>query len=476
MLELKLVLYVGIFMRLINMCFSGNSITRSNSILSLLTAIMLVSTTANADFTPDIFDSTTAGNTLLFEEDFNGLAAGTVPAGWATTLAPDGWEISNATINNTACGSCNGILPILDGGFIYHDDTAGNEPVLTSPLIDLTTATDPYFTFNVHSYRLAGAEGNAGLANTNKSTLQINVLDSTGVSLGTVFEIGDTDINNLDGWLDKTVRLADFVGQQIQLQFVFINGNGTSFHDIALDNLEIVDVPAPGANPLLQTRGIQFYVPIPPSDITIAHTHLRDNSVCTGSIGAQDTVTELTSLTVGQTAVDDMGNPISALIHYDHIEDGLDSPSRRNQVTTEIWGDADPSNGFPPGYPGDEIFQGDVIILENVSDPGVAQESTGPAEPGDQIVGFTSTQNFELNYSAGDRIRSDSGLVMTRAGWNDGSSTLLAGASEVADTTAIGSSYLMPIGEDLSPAPVPDSFEYVGASIMAIANNTTKCG
>ena len=451
----------------------------------LITLVVLSASFAKADFLPNIFDPTTAGNTSILDEDFTGTTA-TVPTGW-TSSPVGGWEISNTTQTGTAVGTDpflvsppqTGTIPVVDGGFIWHDDSDGTTATLTSPLLDLTTATDPYLTFDVHSFLFAGGEFNGGV-DALKSTLQINVLDSAGTLIDSVFELGDTDLNGVDGWLDRVVRLSDFVGQQVQLQFVFLNGPNTQ-HDIAIDNVAVADVPAPVAPPLLDTRGINFYIPVSPADITVAHSHLISANLCGASFndGAIDTVTELSSITVGLTPLDAMGNPTSALIHYDHIEDGFDNASRRTQVTTEIWGDGDPSNGFPPGFPADLLFPGDVIILESIIDPGQALQDDGlggtqPAVLGAEIVGFESTQNFDLNYSAGDRIRSASGLVMTRAGWNDATSTLLAGAVEVADTSGGGNSFRMPVGEDLSTSGlVPDAFEYVGASIMAFSNNTT---
>ena len=463
----------------------------------LLTLIVFSASFVKAESLPPLFDPTSPGNTSLLDEDFTG-TTGTVPAGWTSSIA-GGWEISNTAQTGLSLGpgqfgpgAQTGTIPVFNGGFIWHDDSDNTTASLRSPIIDLSTATDPYLTFDAHSFLFNGAERNSFTGDdftfpdgafeetTNKSYLQINVLDNAGAYIDTVFEIGDTDANGAEGWFDFVVRLADFIGQQIQLEFLFVNGP-QSQHDIALDNVGVADVPAPVNSPLLDIRGINFYLPVSSADFTVTNTHLYSNTQCTvfGAASPQDTATEYTSITIGATELDGAGNPSSAIVQYDHVEDGFERSARRRQVTTEIWGDADPSNGFPPGYPADELFPGDIIILNTVSDPGQALQDDGaggtePAVLGAEIVGFNSTQQFDLNYDAGDRLRSASGLVITRAGWNDATSTLLAGANEVQDTAGAGTIFNMPIGEDLSSSGlVPDSFEYVGASIMAFTDNTT---
>lgn|GEM_PF-2765195 len=435
-------------------------------VVSLVTTVA-PSGVVQADFAPDIFDPTTPGNTNLLDEPFSG-AAGTVPAGWTSTPAgATGWTTFTAPLASGNAGN----IPAADGGFIAHDDSSGNSATLLSPLIDLTAATTPVLTFDAHSYALTGFDGQT-LGSTDKSYVQINVLDAAGNQLATVFELGDTDLNGADGWLDFDILLTEFIGQQVQLEINFVNGPN-DVHDIALDNIAVADVGVPITSPILPPESVRFFLPMSAADIAVAHTHLRSNIECPADFGAQDTITELTAITIADTELDAAGNPTSAIILYDHIEDGFVSSISRQQITTEVWGDGDPTNGFPPGQPDDLLFPGEVIVLTTVSDPGVALQDDGaggtePAVLGAEIVGFDSTQQYDLNYDAGDRVTSATGLIVTRVGWNDGSSTLLAGAVEVVDTTAWGSRYELPIGEDLGT----DAFEYVSASIMARNDGT----
>lgn len=59
--------------------------------------------------------------------------------------------------------------------------------------------------------------------------------------------------------------------------------------------------------------------------------------------------------------------------YYDQWENGYDpdiaNPSNlysaENPGGTQIWGDGDPANGAPPGFPEDIINAGNVIILNN---------------------------------------------------------------------------------------------------------------
>ena len=64
----------------------------------------------------------------------------------------------------------------------------------------------------------------------------------------------------------------------------------------------------------------------------------------------------------------------STLIFYDHWEDGYETQlSNPSQSTTEIWGDGNMNNGFPPGYTIDVILSTDIIILNDDVDPATRQ-------------------------------------------------------------------------------------------------------
>ena len=58
------------------------------------------------------------------------------------------------------------------------------------------------------------------------------------------------------------------------------------------------------------------------------------------------------------------------VIYYDQWENGFEKDianpnhlySSTNPAGTQIWGDGDPTNGFPPGYPNDKLYAGNVIL------------------------------------------------------------------------------------------------------------------
>lgn len=144
------------------------------------------------------------------------------------------------------------------------------------------------------------------------------------------------------------------------------------------------------------------------------------------------------------------------LIYYDHWEDvdGLESnPSFPVQPSTEVWGDADPSNGSPPDIPTDVLSRGDIITLRNVV-----------PVPRDRANFF---------FDGGDRIHAVGGaLAVTLATWPqpDGG-ILFAGAWELYPTSRWGSDYVIPIGQNVSRD--GGGFDIVGLNIQAAHDGTT---
>jgi len=139
------------------------------------------------------------------------------------------------------------------------------------------------------------------------------------------------------------------------------------------------------------------------------------------------------------------------IIYYDHWEDGFEiDVTRPKQATTQIWGDGNPSNGAPPGIPADLIMADTVILLDNPVD--------------------TNTRQSVIDFDGGDRVSASNMIAMTRAAWATGSSTLLAGAVEAYDTNSWGTTYEIPVGENVD---YNQLFEYSSISVMAAQDNTT---
>lgn len=140
------------------------------------------------------------------------------------------------------------------------------------------------------------------------------------------------------------------------------------------------------------------------------------------------------------------------IIFYDHWEDGFEAEaSNPIQSTTEIWGDGNLSNGFPPNHPTDIIDAGAILILNNPIDP--------------------TTLQSVIDFDGGDAISSSFPLSVTRAAWAEGTETLLAGALEVFSTESWGTNYIVPVGTDVDT--IYQYFDYTGVVIMAAENNTS---
>lgn len=138
------------------------------------------------------------------------------------------------------------------------------------------------------------------------------------------------------------------------------------------------------------------------------------------------------------------------VIIYDHWEDGFE-PDLENpqQPSTETWGDGNPANGYPPGFPCD-IILADAIVLNEAIDPDVITET--------------------YQYDGGDRLGASGPVAITKANWSEGGRTLFAGAVEVFATDFWSEDYVVPFGENVVTA--TQSFQYVGALIMARDDNT----
>ena len=190
---------------------------------------------------------------------------------------------------------------------------------------------------------------------------------------------------------------------------------------------------------LAQSSIVQtFYVPLQEENIRLWALAI-DNSL---SPGAADTIRSAISITATFNGT---------VIYYDHWEDGfeydIESPL---QSTTRIFGNNNPADGIPPGFATDIINAGDVISLIN----------NVPANPPDQ---------GNIFYDGRDKIGTTELLVVTRYGWPSiYPDAMLGGAVEVFDTSKWGTSYEMPLGENIPQA----AFEYAAIAIMAEEDDT----
>ncbi|WP_294383702.1 GEVED domain-containing protein, partial [Prosthecobacter sp.] len=151
--------------------------------------------------------------------------------------------------------------------------------------------------------------------------------------------------------------------------------------------------------------------------------------------------------------------PIAATkIVFDHWEDGYEVDLKNPvQPSTLIWGDGNDANGKPPGYASDpaSFAAGSVITMRN--------NVTLPRNASTKL------------YDGRDRLGSTYGLVMTRAAWFTDPGPLLANSVEVRAVNDWGTTFVLPVGEDvIFPTPIAQSmFEHCSAYIMASQNGTT---
>ncbi len=185
----------------------------------------------------------------------------------------------------------------------------------------------------------------------------------------------------------------------------------------------------------------EWYVPQPEAEIREDYLVLAPNTNTT-----TDSVIAVTVAIAGTKIV------------YDQWEDGyeVDITNPTQAATTQIWGDGNDANGKPPGYATDPASfpAGSLILMRN---------------------------NVPLPRNAGtilfdgrDRIGSTFGIVMTREAWFTTPGPLLTNSVEVRSVPDWGTSFVLPVGEDvIFPTPLASSmFEHCSADIMAAANGT----
>ncbi len=144
-------------------------------------------------------------------------------------------------------------------------------------------------------------------------------------------------------------------------------------------------------------------------------------------------------------------------IVLDHWENGYEVDlSNPVQSNTQIWGDGNDANGKPPGYANDPVSfnAGSVIIMRN------------------QVP--LPRNAATILFDGRDRFGSSNAIVMTRGAWFTTPGPLLANSVEVRAVPDWGTSFVLPVGEDvIFPTPLTSSmFEHCSAYIMAAANGT----
>jgi uncharacterized repeat protein (TIGR01451 family) len=184
-----------------------------------------------------------------------------------------------------------------------------------------------------------------------------------------------------------------------------------------------------------------YYIPLPENQIYSALKSIYPSrNICTPSNDVTSPIRAYVSISI-------IG--AGTIVYYDHWEDGFEVDiSQPKQATTQIWGDANPANGAPPGFAGDLLDPDSVIILTNLVD---------------------INNMAAIDFDGGDKIGASRPIAMSRAHWSDNTATLLAGSVEIYDTTAWGTFFRAPVGENV----VYNSInEYAGLAVMAAEDGT----
>lgn len=137
----------------------------------------------------------------------------------------------------------------------------------------------------------------------------------------------------------------------------------------------VLIVPVTASNP---APSQVYYVPLPEDNQLAGY-----NGISTVSV---DPLAVFVSFSASQD---------KTVIYYDHWEDGYEVDiTNPKQSTTQIFGDGDPSNGYPPGNAGDLIAAGTVFSLRNYV--------------------TTTTLQSVLDFDARDKIASFKPISVTR--------------------------------------------------------------
>ncbi len=185
--------------------------------------------------------------------------------------------------------------------------------------------------------------------------------------------------------------------------------------------LTVCTLPAYASNPPPTQL---FYVPFPEDQQLAAFDTI--NSVANDPITVFITLSAATDGTV---------------IYYDHWEDGYERDiTNPVQSTTQIFGDGNPANGYPPGNAADLISAGTVFNLRNFI--------------------TTSTLQSVMDYDARDKIASFKPISVTKMAFPDGTDTLLAGCVEVFEYGLWGNEYRSPVGVDMPTSVAAGNLTY----------------
>lgn len=168
-------------------------------------------------------DCDTANSTFVLVEEFD------AANGWTGISTSSGdWNLNSGTTSSTNTGPN---AAHSGSNYVYFEASGSGPGTMVSPAINLTTATDSAeLAFWMHAYG----------ADVGYLVISVSTSSAAGPFNDTIFEYnqGQLQSSHTDPWQQVGVRLDQYVGQQIWLQFEA--DRNTSFDgDIALDLITV---------------------------------------------------------------------------------------------------------------------------------------------------------------------------------------------------------------------------------------------
>ncbi len=178
-----------------------------------------------------------------------------------------------------------------------------------------------------------------------------------------------------------------------------------------------------------------FFVPLPEDQMQIS---LNAIDAYRGNIG--DEMRSAISMVIGTDGT---------ILYYDHWEDGYeDDVTAPAQLTSQIWGDGDPDNGYPPDFPDDLLDAGDVVRLESTID--------------------VTRNSVVIEYDGRDKVATTYPIAMTRGMYAINPGEVLAEATGVFDAGTHGTLYRAPVGVGTGTGTGTNTmFSYTAFYVMA---------
>ncbi|MCK4655188.1 MAG: hypothetical protein KAU01_12170, partial [Candidatus Cloacimonetes bacterium] len=181
--------------------------------------------------------------TLPYETDFD--IGGSLPSRWMNGIGDDfDWSVNSGSTTSSGTGP-SGDHTTGSGYYSYTESSSPNFPNkradLLTPQFDISSVTNPYFTFWYHMYGSTIGE------------LHVDIYEGSSWTNDVMIPISG---NQGDTWFEQIVDLSGFTGT-IQIRFRGITGSSYT-SDMAIDDFWIGDFFPPDitVNPVILTEAL----------------------------------------------------------------------------------------------------------------------------------------------------------------------------------------------------------------------------